>query len=367
MKIKGVFLAAILTAVLCISGNVLAYSGGDGTAEDPYQIADVNDLLELAAATADYSKYFILTADIDMVGQVFTTAIIAADTIQDYVFQGTAFTGTFDGNGHKITNFTINGNDYLGLFGKIDAGGAVKNLGLEDFAVSGSSGSYYVGGLVGKTHFTNISHCYSTGAVSGYSCVGGLVGESFYGSISNCYATGSVRGTDYYAGGLVAYISFSGSIINCYSTGAVSGISLVGGLVGANAGSISRSFWDTETSGQTTSAGGTGKTTAQMKTLSTFTNAGWDFLGETINGTNDAWRMCADGVNYPKLNWKSINGDFACPDGVNMEDLDTFILRWLMGNCTSANNFCGGADINKTGTVNLVDFAILAENWLEGI
>ena len=89
----------------------------------------------------------------------------------------------------------------------------------------------------------------------------------------------------------------SSSISNCYSTGAVSGSSSVGGLVGTNHGSVVSSFWDVNTSGRMTSAGGTGKTTAEMKTLTTFTSAGWDFTpkdGDWIMPNND----------YPHLIWE---------------------------------------------------------------
>jgi hypothetical protein len=267
--------AAMVIGGLVLSSVSFGYPGGSGTAEDPYQIADANDLLALAADTSNYDKCFILTADIDLDpnlpgGQVFTTAIIAVDTSPDWDFQGTAFTGTFDGNSHKITNFTINGgsNYYLGLFGYIYPGGKVKNLGLEDFAVSGSSDSQYVGGLVGYS-YGNISNCNSTGSVSGSSCVGGLVGLNYgtisncdstgtvtgiyglgglvgwnYGNISNCFSTGAVTGGDHseYLGGLVGY-NYGGDVNNCYSTGVVSGSSDsqdVGGLVGGNGeGSIS--------------------------------------------------------------------------------------------------------------------------------
>jgi hypothetical protein len=124
-----------------LSSICFGYSGGSGTSEDPYQIATKADLLALAAIPTDYNKCFILTADIDLDpnlpgGQVFTTAIIAADTDPaNDSFQGTAFTGTFDDNGHKIAHFTINGgsNEFLGLFGYISSGGKVKNLGIEDF------------------------------------------------------------------------------------------------------------------------------------------------------------------------------------------------------------------------------------------
>ncbi|GAI68881.1 unnamed protein product [marine sediment metagenome] len=93
------------------------------------------------------------------------------------------------------------------------------------------------------------------------------------------------------AGGLVGS---GGTISNCYSTGLVTAPAQAGGLVGINPTSVTNSFWDIITSGQATSAGGTGKTTAQMKTAATFTDAGWDFA--TI------WTICG-GVNndYPCL------------------------------------------------------------------
>jgi hypothetical protein len=78
----------------------------------------------------------------------------------------------------------------------------------------------------------------------------------------------------------------------------------VGGLVGDNCdGTISSSFWDTQTSAQATSADGTGKTTAEMQTAITFLNAGWDFVGETANGTEDIWWI-DEGKDYPRLWWE---------------------------------------------------------------
>jgi hypothetical protein len=366
---------------------------------NPYQIASKADLLALAANTADYSKCFILTADIDMQGQVFTTAIIAP-TSSSNGFQGTAFNGTFDGRGHKITHFTINGTDYIGLFGDISSGGSVKNLGLENCTVvcssssyggvgclagvndgsisncystglvSGGSDSWDVGGLVGFNDGNNISNCYSIGNVSGTGDVGGLVGFNDGNSISNCYSTGLVSGgsDSWDVGGLVGF-NEGNSISNCYSTGSVSGSSDssdIGGLVGgAGGGIVSSSFWDTNSSGQATSAGGTGMPTSQMQTRSTFISAGWDFTNETANGNNNTWRMCVDGVNYPQLNWgHSQYGDFACPDGVGMEDLTYFVQQWLENDCALSNNYCGGADMNASGRVDFLDFALFSYNWL---
>ena len=69
-------------------------------------------------------------------------------------------------------------------------------------------------------------------------------------------------------------------------------------------GGIVSGFWDTETSGQTTSDGGTGKITAEMQTTSTFLDAGWDFMDETANGTEDIWWII-EGQDYPRLWWET--------------------------------------------------------------
>jgi pimeloyl-ACP methyl ester carboxylesterase len=259
MKIKGVFLAVILGAVLCISGNIFAYSGGNGSAGNPYKITNVANFQQLSATPTDWNKFFILTANINLTGLTFTQAPIAPG-------QGTPFTGVFDGNGHTIFNLSIGGypHSYVGLFGYIGTGGQVRNMGLENVSVDGSD---YVGELVGKNGGT-LTSCYATGSVIGDFNIGGLVGYNEYGSITDCYATGTVGGYD-----------------------------SVGGLVGWNNDSLTSCFWDIQTSGQTvgvgfgTSTGVTGKTTVQMKTLSTFTSAGWDFV--------DTWRM--PNGSYPRL------------------------------------------------------------------
>ena len=94
--------------------------------------------------------------------------------------------------------------------------------------------------------------------------------------------------------------------------------SYVGGFVGRVRfnPTVSNSFWDTQTSGHGSSADGTGKTTAQMKTASTFYAASWDFEedgngndngtngGASGNGTNNYWDMNQDGNNYPVLSWQ---------------------------------------------------------------
>ena len=54
---------------------------------------------------------------------------------------------------------------------------------------------------------------------------------------------------------------------------------------------IASSFWDMDASGQTISAGGIGKTSIQMMYFATYLSAGWDFIDEVANGTEDVWML----------------------------------------------------------------------------
>jgi len=279
MPYTNVFITAVLEC----------YSGGTGTESDPYQIGSKDDLLTLGNCPQHYDKHFKMISDIDLAGTNFTRTVIASNTsLLDGGFHGTAFTGVFEGNGKKILNLSIaSGSDayYVGLFGYIGSGGEIKNLGIVDCDVNGDG---YVGGLCGYNYNGTISSCSSTGSVSGGDYVGGLCGYNYNGTISFCYSTGTVSG-NYEVGGLCGY-NYNGTISSCYSIGRVVGNYYVGGLCGANTyGDISYCFWDTETSSLLTSDGCVGKTTSQMQTQSTFTDAGWDFV--------DTWKM----YGYPVL------------------------------------------------------------------
>jgi len=176
------------------------------------------------------------------------------------------------------------------------------------YSTGSVTGTKDIGGLVGG-NFGTINNCCATGSVTGWLDVGGLVGLNgrcdeeycYGGTISNCYSTGSVSGDWSYVGGLVGE-NREGTITNCYSSGGVSGGDFVGGLVGFEYSGWPptdlASFWDIETSGQTTSAGGTGKTTAEMQMQVTFTDAGWDF-------NTPVWTIY-DGNDYPRLWWEYV-------------------------------------------------------------
>jgi len=390
-----------------VANDPLRYSGGSGTSVDPFQIATAQDLIALGETPVDYDKHFVMTADIDLSGYTFDRAVIAYHTGSDTAFDGTPFTGSFDGQGQVIRQLRIDGADYVGLFGQLDTGAKVTNLGLETVDINGTAD--YVGSLAGFNFFGSVSNNYSTGMVTGHRHVGGLVGRNLGGSISssyststttgndnvgglvggnsggsvyNSYSTGEVAGSnnigglvgenvirgsvsnsystdmikgDEAVGGLVGF-NYHGILAECYNTGEVTGVDDVGGLVGrtdygsvANSfstgvvtgntdvgglvgdhfgnvsmgkvsnsystgvvtgtrsvgglvgndnygyGIVSNSFWDTETSGQSSSAGGMGLTTAEMQDINNYLDAGWHF--------NDIWKIW-DGYDYPRLQWE---------------------------------------------------------------
>ena len=157
-------------------------------------------------------------------------------------------------------------------------GGLSGNVGSADIYESFTTGSVTsasgqdVGGLVGwLSLFSNVTRSYATGAITGSLNVGGLVGRLRNGAaITQAYATGSVTGGTQ-VGGLVGYMDGTAangsSVLEAYSTGLVSGGSS-GGLIGVmdvDGGTVTNSYWDTQTSGLSASDGGTGKTTAQLQ------------------------------------------------------------------------------------------------------
>jgi len=389
------------------------YGGGNGTAENPYLIYTAEDMNTIGAHPVDWNKHFKLTADVNLASYTETHFNRIGDSDTN------VFTGVFDGNGHTISNFTYTSAtvDYVGIFGSLGNGCNVKNLFVTGVNVTGRTytgglvgsnrgtitdchitlgdvnGTDLVGGLVGYNGDTGvITNCNVTGNITGITETAGLAGEN-NGSIAVCYAAGTVSGT-YISGGLAGYNADAGSIVNSYAAGSVNGDSFIGGLVGGNSGTIidsyaagsvvgrictgglagdkwsggavvTASFWDVNISGQSSSAGGEGKTTSEMKTKSIFTGAGWDFVEESDNGTNDIWRMCVDGVSYPLLQREFIEGDFVCPDGVNLQDYAHLAGHWSESNCGSLND-CRHADIDKSGTVDWKDLDRFVENWLAG-
>jgi hypothetical protein len=193
----------------------------------------------------------------------------------------TPFIGQFDGQNFNISNLKIGGAvSQVGLFGQVDVGASIGNVGLVDPQVSGS---WSVGALVGGNGGAVTNSYVINGIISGTlsSGVGGLVGYNS-GIISSSYSSGgSVSGGSFTAGGLVGTNSISGTISQSYAdSGSVTGsVGLTGALVGVNNGSIIDSYWNsaiaTGLGMNTGTSNAAGLTAAQMQQQSSF--AGFDF------------------------------------------------------------------------------------------
>jgi hypothetical protein len=341
----------MLTMIALVVGMV----GCDNVATD----VEIRDWYDLDDVRDNLDGSYLLMNDLDLTTAGYTElASPTANQGRGWGPIGTwpdVFTGTFDGQGFEISDLFIDrlGEDNVGLFSFVDEGGIIKNVQLMDADVTGNMET---GALVGYNTGT-VSNCHSTGSVTGDTHVGGLVGESAGivsvsysvvsvsgsyevgglighndGTVSKSYTAGIVTG-DANVGGLVAYNldtvsnSYSSanvageslvgglvghnraSVSNCHSTGSVSGYEDVGGLVGRNyEGTVNNSFWDRETSGQTTSDGGTGNTTAEMQDMATFSGAAWNIAAVGSLGERNPeyiWNI-VDDETYPFLGWQPV-------------------------------------------------------------
>lgn len=362
--IKGMVLLLILSA-----RTMAQYSGGSGTAQDPYQISSTEDLLLAGKTSNDYKKHFLLVGDIDLTGQIFSRAILAPD-MRDAVdsFQGAPFTGHFNGQGHVIYGLCIQGKDYLGLFGNLGSGAKVTNLGLVSVSIEGYD---CVGALAGFSYLGHIDSSYSTGTIRAGNRTGGLVGWNLHGAISSCvslcsvqggssvgglagvnggrvlntYSAGPIRGADG-IGGLIGD-NQSGRIGTSFSFGTVQGEDHSGGLIGKNTnGRIVDSFWDVRASGLAQSDGGIGLTTAVMYDPNTTLDVGWNLLGHSAKGMLDFWQWAR--ANQPAL--------APVPPPVNLHVLDSL---WK----SPVTHTCLGSSLNLLGVSWKV---MVAPGWAGG-
>jgi len=307
-------------------------------------IQGLKDLLGFADSTnATYKFVLTANIDLATLPTGYTIPLFAAPqldgaghTLDNFTLSNPSgsyvgFIGTL-ANGSTVTNL---GMTNVSVTGSSRVGGLVgTNFGTvsNSYVTGGVSGSSLVGGLLGENHGT-VNNSYATGTVSGNGQFGGLAGAN-YGAVNNSYADVAMSGNGYYIGGLVGYnigtvsgsyalgtvlfdsngnyvgglVGYNGGSVrdsyasgmvsggagigglvgmsygrvsNSYATGAVAGSLDIGGLIGGgNASLVSNSFWNTETSGQGTSVGGVGLTSAEMQQSANFT--GWDLAGTWV-------------------------------------------------------------------------------------
>ena len=240
-----------------------AYTGSGYFYNTATGLYDSKNIYYALATNIDSNTSYSSSASTDSTGKYYYTASPIA-----------AFSGTFAGLGHTISNLTINdtsSNNYDALIGTTATGTTLRDIGLTSVNISGTGTTNYdVAALVGIGNAgTTISHAYSTGTITGgtYATVGGLVaylagtsssldsledsfstasvsgctggglvGYAEYATISRSHASGNATSTNGNAGGLIGQ-SVNTSVYNSYATGDVDGgsstsSSNVGGLIG---------------------------------------------------------------------------------------------------------------------------------------
>lgn len=263
------------------------------------------------------------------------------------------FSGTFDGGGHQITGMVIQivgpSPQYVGFFGKTDMA-TVTNLGLSGKVAGNPEGDLYIGLIAGWQDGGTISECYTTGSVADGAYDGGLVGQQAFADtavITNSYTNATVSAL-FDAGGIVGLQrdNVDAAISNSYATGSVSGGGEVGGVVGYQLSSstsmstVTNSYFDTTTTGQSVGIGGGGgtsdsvygKSTSAMQELALYTATGWNFssvwgMAPTLNG----------GLPYLKWQYPTVVAPpTLLPEAVTVDGINTQVVGNLGYNPESA-------------------------------
>jgi len=242
---------------------------------------------------------------------------------------GTRFAAVFKGNGHVISNLSINMSwrGDIGLFGSTNNNARIESVGLKDVNVNGGA---WTGALVG-THYGTITTSWSSGAVRGRALVGGLVGLAYRDTTAHpavviaSYSHASVNAygitsSNAIASGLVGGLDGDGSsnalIIASYSTGTPSADQSVEranvrGLSRAlDSATIAYSYYDKDVSGFTNDPDGNGKTTIDLQTPTGYTGiyANWNVDVDGVTGGDDPWDFGGASA-YPRLKYGGMDPD----------------------------------------------------------
>lgn len=221
--------------------STLAFSGGNGTIGNPYQVEFANDLLYISLTSSLWSSYFIQIANI---------TFDADSSLVDWNLNGSAdgsasagfspignlstnFNGYYNGNGKSISNLYICRplTDYIGLFGYIGTNSTLTNITITNASITGGN---YTGSLIGYMNTDSKSYSNSSsGSVKGIGNTGGLIGYAYSSKAFNCNSSANVTASANYCGGLVGH-GYYAYFQLCFASGSVTGTSNVGGLTGEN-------------------------------------------------------------------------------------------------------------------------------------
>ncbi len=393
---------------LSAGSNFSTQSGYDGAIKNYTVITSLGAQAstsgtDLQGMNGDLSANYVLGSDIDAYE---TSSWNGTEGFMPIGGATGAFSGTFDGLGHTISNLTINrpSTDYVALFGYVDTDATIRNVGLVNADVTGRNtvgglvgwnsgtvsnsyvggsvdGNQNVGGLVGSNpggtidnsyatanvtgtannigglvgwNSGTISNSYAAGIVSGLYYIGGLVGYGWTGSsIDNSYATGNVNGDDY-TGGLVGYNKSSGNIDHSYATGTVTGKDYTGGLVGSNYGSIDHSYATGDTNGSNYTGGLVGDNADYIEDNAdggTVTNS---YATGNVSGSNDVGGLAGANSGSGSISYSyatgNVTGYYETGGLVGMND-GTISYSYATGSVTSYER-AGGLAGKNYGTIS---------------
>ncbi len=253
-----------------------------------YLISSTSDLLALSQAVLDGNTFkgvtFKLTCDLDFSNCTvwFPIGYRTGESSTNRFFQG-----TFDGQGHKISNLSSANSGLVGLFGftAYNSGDTSSLPVIMNVAVVDSTWyttSSYIGGIVGFAAKTMIQNCYNGCGISGDSYVGGIVGNGATGSVhvDDCYNTGAISGNSNVGGIAGGATSTTGNrvVLRCYNKGSVVGVTNVDGICASTNWTITNGY----SYNATTRA--TNLTYDQMRNANSFT-------GFVFTGDDSVWYM----------------------------------------------------------------------------
>lgn len=314
--------------------------GGDGTAENPYIISTVGDLLQI---NSNVSAYYKLANDLDM------------SSYNSYWTPLNTFTGQLDGDNHYISGLSVSTDGYdAGLFSTLGENSVVKNLILINPEIKVNADNTYAGVLAGEAGASTIENVHVYGGNvydedgSASVMAGGLVGQAtYYGSFKASSFEGNISLTgSSNVGGIAGDVRTSTTIDGCYASGTYEAYRYLGGIAGytGSGSTITNSHANVELTASNTVGGIVGYDYGRALIDKCYVEG-------TIQGTTSRSSGISVGgiVGYLNRDWEQLTGtDFAS----------------VVSNCVAMANITV-PEVDET-VHRIIGSSIINEEWYEG-
>jgi filamentous hemagglutinin family protein len=362
--VDGLHSSATVTASSDRAGGVIGYSYANDLLNNLTYSGDISGTRYVGGVLGD-SNSTIALSNLESHGTVTGTGMYVGGVIGSMpygalsnikstsIVKGSASVGGLIGdmqfssldNAYATGDATASAENAGGLVGY--SGGNTITNSLSSGKVSGTDS---VGGLIGNSSLDTVKTSFSTSQVSGTSNVGGFVGQAYQSDYENVYSTGDVNASAGSSGGFMGS-SFQSTITNTMATGknnSSSGLNN-GGFIGlSDADTILNSFWNTDGATVSGGAGGTGKTSEELKHASTF--AGWGISSTGLSDGN-AWRIY-EGQTGPMLKFLMGSAVVQQTDAVTTYTSLAYApgsLTTTLSGVTSNNFFADLLDLSASG------------------